>query len=347
MGTGRLTIDLDAITANWWTLDARAGGRAGAVVKADAYGLGAEKVAPVLRRAGADAFFVAVAEEGGALRRALGPGPEIYVFAGHMAGDHDMIRDLDLIPMLNSGAQVKRHVSGMADRPFAVQLDTGMNRLGMEPAEWAALRDDLLARNPRLIASHLACADEPDHPMNARQLDAFRGMTEGVEAPLSLAATGGTLLGEAFHFHRTRPGVGLYGGEPFAAAEPVVTLDLPVIQVREVAAGETVGYGNTWAATRPVRIATLAAGYADGLIRAMGGRARLWHDGRPCPLAGRVSMDLLTVDITGLDETPDTLQLLSREQTVDHLAHAAGTIGYEILTSLGSRYERRYVGGAP
>ena len=301
----------------------------------------------MLRRAGASAFYVAVAEEGGALRRTIGPGPEIFVFSGHMAGDHDMIRDLDLIPMLNSAEQVKRHLSGMADRPFAIQLDTGMNRLGMEPAEWAALRDDLLARSPRLVASHLACADDPDHPMNAHQLDAFRGMTEGVTAPLSLAATGGTLLGEAFHFDRTRPGVGIYGGAPFAEARAVVTLELPVIQVRNVAPGETVGYGNTWAATRPARIATVSAGYADGLIRAMGGRARLWHDGKPCPLAGRVSMDLLTVDITGLDDTPQTLQLLSSEQTVDHLAQAAGTIGYEFLTSLGRRYERHYLGGAP
>ena len=344
MGTGRLTIDLDALVANWRALDAMSSGETGAVVKANAYGLGVEKVAPVLARAGARSFFIAVAEEGAALRSALGPGPDIYVFSGHMAGDHDRIRDLDLIPMLNSPEQVTRHLSGMPDRPFAVQLDTGMNRLGLEPDDWAALRDRLLDHEPRLIASHLACADEPEHPMNRQQLQAFQSMTDGVSVPLSFAATGGILLGSDFHFDMTRPGIGLYGGEPFGDARPVAHLDLPVIQTRNLAAGETVGYGNSWAATRAARIATLPAGYADGLIRAMGGRARLWHDGHPFPLAGRVSMDLLTVDVTDLDPVPQTLQLLSPDQTVDDLARAAGTIGYEILTSLGSRYDRQYKG---
>ena len=344
MGTGRLTIDLDALAANWRALDAMSSGATGAVVKANAYGLGIEKVAPVLSRAGAQAFFIAVAEEGAALRAAIGPGPEIYVFSGHMAGDHDMIRDLDLIPMLNSPEQITRHLSGMPDRPFGIQLDTGMNRLGIEPTDWAAVRERVLEHAPRLIASHLACADEPGHPMNPQQLAAFREMTDGVTVPLSLAATGGTLLGPDYHFDLTRPGIGVYGGEPFADARPVVHLDLPVIQTRDLQAGETVGYGNSWAATRAARIATLPAGYADGLIRAMGGRARLRHDGRPVPLAGRVSMDLLTVDVTDLDPVPTSLQLLSNDQTVDDLARAAGTIGYEILTSLGARYERHYKG---
>ena len=341
-----LTINLGALAENWRALNRLSGGRAAAVVKADAYGLGVARAARALAGAGARTFFVAQAEEGGALREALGPGPEICVFAGHMAGDADMIRDLDLVPMLNSLDQLTRHVEALPGHPFGVQLDTGMNRLGMEPAEWAAVRDIALSEGPRLVMSHLACADDPDHPMNPRQLAAFREMTDGIDARRSLAATGGTLLGADYHFDMTRPGVGLYGGLPFAEARAVVHLSLPVIQTRDLGPGETVGYGNAWSAPGPTRVATVSAGYADGLIRAMGGRARLWHGDTPCPLVGRVSMDLLTVDVTHLPEDPTSLDFLSDTQTVDDLAEAAGTIGYEILTSLGHRYGRRFVGMA-
>ncbi len=226
---------------------------------------------------------------------------------------------------------------------FGVQLDTGMNRLGMEPSEWAALRDIALAQRPTLLMSHLACADEPDHLMNNRQRASFEQMTQGVDAPRSLAATGGILLGREFHYDLTRPGVGLYGGLPFVDAMPVVRLDVPVIQVREVAVGESVGYGNTFVAKAPTRVATISAGYADGLIRAMGGAAALAHDGVKLPVLGRVSMDLITVDVTALDEVPEHLQLLGKHQSVDTVAGFAGTIGYEILTSLGARYDRVYL----
>jgi alanine racemase len=165
-------------------------------------------------------------------------------------------------------------------------------------------------------------------------------MTDGLDIPRSLAATGGTLLGQAYHFDMTRPGIGLYGGLPFEQALPVVSLDLPIIQVRDVVAGETVGYGNSWTAERDSRIATVSGGYADGLIRAMGSNATLFAGDTPCPMVGRVSMDLITADITDLGEAPDSLQLLGRHQTVDTVAEAAGTIGYEILTSLGQRYHR-------
>lgn len=343
MGSGHLTIDLDAVVANWRALDAATGKgtRTGAVVKADAYGLGAGKVARALAKAGAQEFFVAMAEEGAALRQEIGPGPEIFVFSGHMAGDADMIADMSLVPLLNSIDQMLRHVEGLPGAPFGIQLDTGMNRLGMEPAEWDAVRD--LARGARLVISHLACADEPDHPMNAAQLAAFRKMTDGIDAPRSLAATGGILLGDDFHFDMTRPGIGLYGGLPFAAARPVVSLEIPVIQSRALEAGETVGYGNTWTAARPSKIATVSAGYADGLIRAMGPKARMTAPcGTVCPVVGRVSMDLITVDVTELSDPPARLRLLGPERGVDEIATAAGTIGYEILTSLGPRYQRRY-----
>ena len=292
MSTAILTIDLDAIVANWRTLDAMTEGETAAVVKADAYGLGLTRVARALARAGARSFFVAVAEEGAALREALGPGPTIYVFSGHMRGDADMIGDMDLVPMINSLDQLIRHVEALPDQPFGIQLDSGMNRLGMEPAEWAAVRDVALAGDVRLVMSHLACSDEPGHPQNTLQLTAFREMVAGVDAPKSLSATGGILLGPYYHFDVTRPGIGLYGGLPFSEAEPVVRLSLPVIQVRDVMPGETVGYGCTWGTSQPARIATVSGGYADGLIRQMGNVARLWTKGTSCALAGRVSAPL-------------------------------------------------------
>jgi alanine racemase len=178
--------------------------------------------------------------------------------------------------------------------------------------------------------------------MNGRQLAAFRDMVDGVAAPKSLSATGGILLGSEFHFDITRPGIGLYGGLPFADADPVLRLSFPVIQTRELQAGETVGYGNTWVAARPTRIATLAAGYADGILRALSNNVALYAGDTPCPLAGRVSMDLLTVDVTDLAAVPDALDLICPSQTVDDVAGRAGTIGYEILTSLGARYARHY-----
>ncbi len=340
MGTGLLTVDPTALAENWRALDRMTACETGAVVKADGYGLGAGVVARTLAQAGARRFFVAVAAEGAALRRVLGVGPEIFVFAGHMDGDAGVLRDAGLIPMLNSVEQLIRQVEALPRRPFGIQLDSGMNRLGMAAAEWAAIRDVALAERPVLVASHLACADEPANPMNAAQLETFRTMTDGVTAPLSLAATGGILLGPRYHFDLTRPGIGLYGGRPYAEARPVVRLSLPVIQIRDVAAGETVGYGGTWTAARPSRIATVSGGYADGLIRAMGGRARLFHGDVACPLAGRVSMDLLTVDVTDLDVEPGALDILGAAQGVDALADAAGTIGYEVLTSLGPRYAR-------
>lgn len=344
MATGTLTIDLDAVAANWRALDrlSPASVQTAAVVKADAYGLGVTRVARALANAGARRFFVAQAEEGAAVRQALGPGPQIAVLSGHMAGDTEMIQDLDLTPMLNSLEQITRHLEALPGHPFGVQLDTGMNRLGVEALEWEAVAPILVEAGPELLMSHLACADEPDHPMNEAQLKAFHAMTDGTGLPRSLAATGGVLLGQRYHFDLTRPGIGLYGGLPYAAATPALRLSLPVIQTREVAPGETVGYGCSWVAEAPAVIATLAGGYADGLPRTLSGKARLWDGDTPCPLVGRVSMDLITVDITHLPEIPRVLDILGPEQGIDALADVAGTIGYELLTVLGARYTRRY-----
>jgi len=345
MGTGTLQIDLDAMAANWAALDAMTGCETAAVVKADGYGLGVTPVARRLARAGARRFFVASAQEGATLRSALGAGPEIFVFSGHMAGDASMIRAADLIPMLNSPEQLVRHRENLPGAPFGVQLDTGMNRLGMEPADWSACRSMAETGAFVLVISHLACADDPDHAQNKAQLAQFHAMTQGVSAPRSLSATGGILLGQEYHFDLCRPGIGLYGGAPFQDAAPVLRLSLPVIQTRDVAVGETVGYSASWTAQTPTRIATLSAGYADGLIRAMGGRAQVFSGATPCPVLGRVSMDLLTVDVSHLDAVPDALDILGPWQGVDDLADAAGTIGYEILTALGGRYARHYRGG--
>ena len=344
MSTGHLSIDLSTIAANWRALDAKTHCETAAVVKADGYGLGAGTVAHALAKAGARKFFVAAAEEAAAVREALGQDVQINVFSGHMRGDTDMIGDLGLTPMLNSIDQVTRHLESLPGHPFGIQLDTGMNRLGMEWDEWAAIAEIALAQRPTLVMSHLACADDPNHPMNAYQLDTFRQMTDGISTPRSLAATGGMLLGAEYHFDLCRPGIGLYGGEPFMQSQQVARLDLPVIQIRDLDPGEVVGYGNAWQAERPTKIATVAAGYADGLIRAMSDRATFWYDDTPCRLVGRVSMDLITVDVTDLTEIPHALTLLGAQQSVDDLARAAGTIGYEILTSLGGRYTRRTTG---
>ncbi len=342
MSSATLTIDLAALVANWRALDAMTACETGAVVKADAYGLGMDRVARALAKAGARHFFVAQAHEGVSLRKALGSGPRISVFSGHMAGDSGLIGAYELTPMLNSVDQMLRHVESLPGADFGIQLDTGMNRLGMEPGEWAALRDIALGQRPVLIMSHLACGDEPDHLMNRQQLRTFKEMAADTNAPLSLSATAGILRGKDYHFDLTRPGIGIYGGLPYQGAHPVVSLDLPVIQIRDVAAGETVGYGCTWTAKRPSRIATLSAGYADGLIRTMGANAQVFAGDVACPLAGRVSMDLMGADVTDLQEEPTQLSILGPGQCVDALARAAGTIGYEILTSLGPRYARMY-----
>ena len=336
-----LQIDIAAIVANHAALAAKApGARAAAVVKADAYGLGAERVVPALHAAGVRDFFVALASEGRAIRALLPGDARINVLSGHMPG-----ADLaGLTPVLNSAEQFFRDRATRPGQPFAIQLDSGMNRLGMEPAEWAALRDEALAAGPAFVMSHLACADEPDHPANAAQLRAFREMTQGCGVPRSLAATGGILLGPDYHFDLVRPGIGLYGGLPFAEARPVVALSLRVIQTRDVQRGEMVGYGASWHAPRDCRIATVDAGYADGILRSLSGQgAHLFAGTRACPIVGRVSMDLITVDVTDLARVPDHLDLICPHQGIDALADRADTIGYEILTSLGRRYPRTHL----
>ena len=339
-----LRIDLDAITQNWSALDALSAPhvQTGAVVKAGAYGLGIKPVAQKLFQKGARHFFVATMQEAVQLRPLIDTCAKLYVFSGYMAGEQDMLSQHDIIPLLNSPSQIKRFQNDFSGRAYGLQLDTGMNRLGLEPDEFAQHKN--IAPDSALIISHLACSDTFNHPMNAQQLAAFKGMTDGLDVPCSLAATGGILLDEAYHFDLVRPGIGLYGGLPFVDAHPVATLDVPIIQTRRVMRGETVGYGNKWQAARDSVVATLAAGYADGIIRAIGnGEIAFYaHNDISCPLIGRISMDLITIDVTGLNSLPSHLSVLNKRQGIDDLADAAGTIGYEVLTSLGQRYARRY-----
>lgn len=348
MPAPRLTIDLEAIATNWRALDraSASGVQTAAVVKADAYGLGAAQVARALAVAGARRFFVAYANEGALLRAALGPGPQICLLSGHMDGSGATIAEADLTPMLNSVDQVTRHLETLPAHPFGVQLDTGMNRLGMDEAEWEAAAPYVLEAGPEMLISHLACGDEPDHPMNEMQLARFHAMTDGTGLPRSLSATAGILLGPRYHFDLTRPGIGLYGGAPYEAALPVVGLSLPVVQVRSIAPGETVGYAAAWQAEVPAMIATVLGGYADGILRSLSNRAVLFAGDIPCPVVGRISMDALTVDVSHLASVPARLDLLGPHQGIDDLAASAGTIAYEILTRLSARLDRHYAGGA-
>lgn len=347
MGRARLVVDLAAVAANWKALDALSGPltETGAVVKADAYGLGMVPVARALAAAGARTFFVAIAEEGTALRAVLGPGPVIHVLSGYMEGDREAVAGADLVPVLATPDQVRRFAAELPGRPAALQIDTGINRLGLSPLEVTRHYAALLAIRPRLVMSHFACAEEPANPMNALQLGTFATLALGFPAARrSIAATAGLLLGPFAHMDLVRPGIGLFGGQPFRAGRPVLRLALPVVQLRELLPGEGIGYGLDFRATRPTRAAILGAGYADGIPRALAGRGLLHAGASPCPVLGRISMDLMAADVTDLAEVPAELDLIGPEQGFDALAAAAGTIGHEILARLGSRLARHYKG---
>ena len=346
MSQSELTIDLSAVSRNWSDLDRLTGSEVetAAVVKADAYGLGTSEIAACLAASGARSFFVALAHEGAEVRQAAGADAEIFVLSGHMEGDASAFRRHSLTPLLNSASQFARHERSLRGHPYGIQLDTGMNRLGMEGDEFRGVAERLSENAPCLVMSHLACADEPNNPINQMQLREFRRLTDGMAVRRSLSATAGMLLGPEYHFDLCRPGIGLYGGFPFNDGHPVVSAKLKTVQHRDLAAGEFVGYAASWRADRPMRVATLAAGYADGILRISGGTAKVYADGIPCPIVGRISMDLLGVDVSHLDKIPSEFELLGPNQTIDDLAADSKTIGHEVLTCLGSRYARTYVG---
>jgi alanine racemase len=358
----RLTIDLDALVANHAVLKRLSGGAEVApVVKADGYGLGAAEIARRLWSEGARSYFVARLEEGEALRGALGPhDAQIYVFDGCTAGSAPRLGRARLIPVLNSPGQVEGFAAyartSTSPPPCALHIDTGMNRLGLRIEELKALTaatDRLTGLDIRLLVSHLACGDQEIHPLNAEQAVRFeeaRAMMPGV--PGSLANTAGVWLGPRYRQDMVRPGIGLYGGGPFGAVhpelKPVATFEAPILQVRPVAEGETVGYGADFRAERPYRVAIVAAGYADGVLRSAAGQGAVWLDGGRRALLGRVSMDLIAVDVTGCESAQPgaMVEILGPHIALDEAAAAAGTISYEVLTRLGSRVERVYLGAA-
>ena len=357
-----LTIDLGAIRENYRLLKRRLGNvPAAGVVKADGYGLGAAEVAAALGAEGCSIFFVAHLGEAVALRAALGNIAAIQVLNGLQPGAEDECMAAGAVPVLNSIEQVEAwgNAARRAGRRLdaTVQVDSGMSRLGLPPADV-----ERLAATPRafdgiavgLVMSHLACADEPDHEANDAQLAAFEVLRKKLpQAPASLANSSGIFLGRRYHFDLARPGAALYGINPMPGkANPmrqVASLSARIIQTRELPAGVGVGYGHAYRSAAPMRTATISLGYADGWPRRASAHA--WHSDVQLPFVGRVSMDSTILDISALPEgsvsAGDPVELIGFRQTVDDLAATAGTIGYEILTSLGKRFHRVYIDETP
>lgn len=360
-----LTVDVDAVVANWQLLRGMAAGaECAAVMKADGYGLGTAMLAPALAQAGCRSFFVAHPAEGVALRGHLDaaghPAPRIFILHGAQEREAALFAAHRLIPVLSTCRQIALwQAAGRAAGtalPAALHVDSGMNRLGLAAAELrrlAAAPDGLAGLSLQLVLTHLACADSIDDPQTARQLALFtelRSLLPGV--PASAANSAGIFHGAGFALDLVRPGVALYGIDPIQRApaanplRPVVELQARILQIREIDASEAVGYGASFRAARRTRLATVSVGYADGYLRSFSNRAYGAVHGVRVPLAGRVSMDLLTFDITDLP--PDSvgegayLELVGPTIPAGELAAMGGTIGYELLTRLGSRFARRY-----
>jgi alanine racemase len=359
--TGVITVDLGQIARNWRALAAKvAPARCGAVVKANAYGLGAERVIPALANAGCTDFFVATADEAFDAKR-LAPRSTVYVLDSLLGGNAaEAIHEAGGLPYDDVIAWASLAKRRGRPLPSALHIDTGLHRLGLAAKAVRALSQDAATLKPiapQLIMSHLACADQTRHPKNKEQLVAFETLSSafpGVRR--SLAASDGLMLGPAYHFDLVRPGYALYGGQATdglaAPVKPVVTVTAQILSVRDVAMNETVGYSASWRAMRPSRIATIAAGYADGVPR--GGSATntqaggdVLIAGRRAPIVGRVSMDLITVDVTDLPDgvvrAGDAATLIGNGLAIEDAGYASGTIGYEILTRLGPRFQRFYL----
>jgi alanine racemase len=364
--TGVLTVDLDAIVANWRKLEKTAvPAECAGVIKADAYGCGIDPVARALADAGCKTFFVATLDEARAARAAV-PSAAIYVLSGFLQNCGDAFAKIDAKPVIGDIHELAEwdvfcRRSGWAGGA-AIHIDTGMNRLGLTVADAQGIipRINSGDHGITLVMSHLACAENLHHPLNAKQLAAFREIASVFSGvPASLSNSSGVFLSPQFQFDMVRPGAALYGVNPTPEADnpmqPVVELKARIVQIRNIERGESVGYGGTWTARRPTRLAVVSAGYADGYFRAGGSNdgtrgAEVMVAGKRCPIAGRISMDLMAVDITDLPHNAarrgHMVTLIGEGITVDELAHHFGTIGYEVLTSLGPRYARIYKGGA-
>lgn len=352
IGRPVLTVSLATIGHNWRVLrDAAPHARVAAVVKADAYGLGLQPVAGKLKALGCETFFVATIDEGCALRALVGGAPRIFVLNGLPPGAASVFAAHALTPVLNALDEIREWTEA-GRGPAAVHVDTGMSRAGLSPDELAALAGDtdLLARlDLALVMSHLACGDEADHPQNRAQLSRFRAALARLPAaPASLAASGGVFLGPDYHFDLVRPGIALYGGNPISRApnpmRGVIMLTADVLGVRTIQRGETAGYGVTYAATRETRLAVCNIGYADGLLRSLSGRGVAYAGEIACPYAGRVSMDLLTLDVSAVPPhlvgRGAQIEIIGPHMPIEEMAARAGTANYEILTGLGGRFTR-------
>ena len=348
-------IELDAIASNWRTLSNMAPAAAtGAVLKADAYGLGMEPIARRLLRAGCETFFTAYLGEALALRRIVGPEPAIFAFHGPTERTARAFAETHIIPVINSleQAAIWRELRA----PAALNFDTGMNRLGIRPwqaNDAKALLDDSTIV---LLMSHLACSDQPEYGMNALQRDLFVELADQwPEVPRSLSATGGICLGQDYCFELTRPGIGLYGGfisENFRS-ECVVTLETPLLNVfttnedDPIIARQAIGYGATAKLAPGTRIGVMSLGYADGALRALSNSGTVIVGDTPCPIVGRVSMDLIAVDITKAPTSisaGELVEVFGPRLDIERQADSAATISYELLTSIGARVKRNYVG---
>jgi len=355
----RLTVDLGAIRANYRQLANMSRATCAAVMKADAYGLGMEQVAPALALEGCKVFFTAHLQEAIALRQLVPEHCLIYVLHGPPPGTARDFFQYDLRPVLNDPGQLQEWralaLKLGQELPAAIQFDTGMSRMGFAPADLAALSaqpDWLAGVRPALAMSHLACADEPDSPMNEsqrRRFDTLRELVPGV--PASLANSSGIFLGPEYHYDLLRPGAALYGINPQPGQpnplQGAVSLHARVVQVRTVCDGDVVGYGAHHVCAGERRIATVSVGYADGWPRSLSGRGQAAIDGVVVPIVGRVSMDSMGLDVTGIPAervVPGAeVELMGPTLPVDQVAALAGTIGYEVLTRLGGRFHRRYL----
>ena len=349
-----LEIDLGAVVANWRQLAqlvAPAG--CGAVVKADGYGLGAAQVARALLAAGCRRFFVATLDEGIGLRQAVGTDPQIAVFNGPLPGSAAEFVGERLCPVLNDPMQIAAWAAlSESDRPAPmVHIDTGLARLGLSPAEFEENLDRIRAVDAVALISHLACAETPAHTLNARQRERFLAARSRLpDLSASLAASSGVFLGRDYHFDVVRPGAALYGVNPLSGSpnpmRPVVRLAAKIVQIRKIDRGESVGYGAAHVMDGPGLLATAAIGYADGWPRSLSHRGCGWLGGKRVPLLGRVSMDLATFDVSTAPPAElypgNMIELIGAHRGVDDVAADAGTIGYEILTALGSRHHRIY-----
>ncbi|WP_300378398.1 alanine racemase [Henriciella sp.] len=347
----RARIHTANIVANWRAIASLApDSEAGAVVKANAYGHGAGPVARALRKAGCKTFFVAYVEEGVELRECIGPDAHIFIFNGVEPADMQLVQDLGLVPVMNSIPALREWLSRGGAGKYAVHIDTGMNRLGIRVGDLSELLDLSHTNPPHHVMSHLVDSDVPSDPFNSRQRDVFAKLSAAFpEARKSLSNTGGCYLGTGFEFDITRPGIGLYGGGPTAPEGmeilPGMTLEAPILTVQRASAGETAGYGAEWTFNSPRLLATVALGYGDGFPRSAGNTGYANLGGYHCPIVGRVSMDLITIDVTSaatLAKPGMFAQFIGAEVALEDQARLAGTVGYELVTGLGHRVRRIY-----